>query len=642
MLIRTGYLSNIIKKKFENLNPHIRNRRGLLNGVSKIYKWLFGNLDSDDEIKYDNAITLLQQNQKNIIHETSLQISLYKKLINKIKTLNKNQANFNNDLQLLSNVSMRACAPPMEAPARRRRACRSRHLFSFRGKTKACTHVLVRTQHSGDVSCELFISLELDQQKENNENDEQLQNENAGASYSSDNLEENVSVPVTTDNVLCDITNDNTLNYAPHSGHDNKDLTVEHDEKNQRLELQEVKNEILLEHVDKNMINAMQQEVKYWAEVLRRVVATIRFLGERGLGFRGTDEHFDSPHNGNYLGALELIAQFDLFLRLHIENYGNKGKGNVSYLSKTVCDEFITLMGDVLLERIKSEMKDAKYWGLIVDSTPDVSHVDHHTGISLKHELLSLFRKHDLLINDCRAQSYDNARNMSRKYQGLQAHIKELNALAFYVPCIGHSLNLVGECSRWEILMAVCKAHLQSLSTTRWSRRSDAAKDLKQNYKGIYQALVTISEDESQKADVRQEARSLAKKIDGVGKCLYDYELKQFIPLVKRSSDPLYTKENTSLNPVKILNWMVKFNMIDVFPNTSIAYRIYVTIPIGNCEAERSFSTLKRVKDLHRANMADGILSALARLKKESELFRTIDFEELIQNFIAQKCRKKF
>ncbi|XP_057660721.1 uncharacterized protein LOC130896558 [Diorhabda carinulata] len=228
------------------------------------------------------------------------------------------------------------------------------------------------------------------------------------------------------------------------------------------------------------MINAMQQEVKYWAEVLRRVVATIRFLGERGLGFRGTDEHFDSPHNGNYLGALELIAQFDLFLRLHIENYGNKGKGNVSYLSKTVCDEFITLMGDVLLERIKSEMKDAKYWGLIVDSTPDVSHVDQlsvifryylnshvferffcfipihsHTGISLKHELLSLFRKHDLLINDCRAQSYDNARNMSRKYQGLQAHIKELNALAFYVPCIGHSLNLVGECSVEECIQAI-------------------------------------------------------------------------------------------------------------------------------------------------------------------------------------------
>ncbi|XP_056641536.1 uncharacterized protein LOC130448273 [Diorhabda sublineata] len=106
MLIRTEYLINTVQKKFENLNPHIRNRRGLLNGVGKINKWLFGNLDSDDEIKYDNAITLLQQNQKNIIHETNLQISLYKKLIDhynkSITTLNKNQANFNNGLQLFS------------------------------------------------------------------------------------------------------------------------------------------------------------------------------------------------------------------------------------------------------------------------------------------------------------------------------------------------------------------------------------------------------------------------------------------------------------------------------------------------------------------------------------------------------------
>ena len=61
--------------------------------------------------------------------------------------------------------------------------------------------------------------------------------------------------------------------------------------------------------------------------------------------------------------------------------------------------------------------------------------------------------------------------------------------------------------------MAQCKAHLQSLSTTRWSRRSDATKDLKQNYKGIYQALLIIGDDESQKADLRQEAHSLAQKM---------------------------------------------------------------------------------------------------------------------------------
>ena len=35
---------------------------------------------------------------------------------------------------------------------------------------------------------------------------------------------------------------------------------------------------------------------------------------------------------------------------------------------------------------------------------------------------------------------------MSGKYSGLQARLKEMNKLAIYVPCVGHSLNLVDEC----------------------------------------------------------------------------------------------------------------------------------------------------------------------------------------------------
>lgn len=317
------------------------------------------------------------------------------------------------------------------------------------------------------------------------------------------------------------------------------------------------------ENIDKSITNSVEKETKYWIEILRRVVAVIRYLSVRGLAFRGSDERFNSPFNGNYLGALELIAEFDPFLRQHIDIYGNKGRGNVSYLTKTIYEEFIILMSDVLLERIKSEMKNAKYWGLIVDSTPDVSHVDQlsvifryyfnshvherffcfipihsHKGKSMKDELITLFDKHDLLISDCRAQSYDNASNMSGKYEGLQAHIKKDNKLALFVPCIGHSLNLVGECSvdectcavtffsvtqklyvfftcsthRWEVLRTQA-AHVQGLSTTRWSRRADAVKDLKQNYKGIYQALIIISQDQSEKREVREEARSLANKL---------------------------------------------------------------------------------------------------------------------------------
>ena len=56
----------------------------------------------------------------------------------------------------------------------------------------------------------------------------------------------------------------------------------------------------------------------------------------------------------------------------------------------------------------------------------------------------------------------------------------------------------------------------------------------------------------------------------------------------------------------------MKAHMIDVFPNINIAHRMYVTIPIDNSGAERSFSGIKRVKDVYRAEMLDGRLSALS------------------------------
>jgi len=57
-----------------------------------------------------------------------------------------------------------------------------------------------------------------------------------------------------------------------------------------------------------------------------------------------------------------------------------------------------------------------------------------------------VLKNNDIDAN-CRAQTYDNASNMSGKYHGLQAYIRNKNELAYYVPCIGHSLNFIDECS---------------------------------------------------------------------------------------------------------------------------------------------------------------------------------------------------
>jgi len=47
--------------------------------------------------------------------------------------------------------------------------------------------------------------------------------------------------------------------------------------------------------------------------VLKRVLSVVRFLSSRGLAFRGSNEQFFNSHNGNFLGTLKLLAEYDDF-----------------------------------------------------------------------------------------------------------------------------------------------------------------------------------------------------------------------------------------------------------------------------------------------------------------------------------------
>lgn len=140
----------------------------------------------------------------------------------------------------------------------------------------------------------------------------------------------------------------------------------------------------------------------------------------------------------------------------HLAKYGNQGRGNVSYLSSTICDEFVVLIANKIRSEIVAQIKTAKYYSVSVDSTPDVSHcdqltvilryvthdgpverfiqflpIDSHTGVDLANTLLTLLEQLDIDIADCRGQSYDNASNMSGIYKGMQAVIREKTVWRF-------------------------------------------------------------------------------------------------------------------------------------------------------------------------------------------------------------------
>lgn len=316
--------------------------------------------------------------------------------------------------------------------------------------------------------------------------------------------------------------------------------------------------------IDSDLQVQLNKEKEYWREVLRRLVSVIKYLAARGLPFRGDTETFGHPNNGNYLGILELLSEYDPFLKDHVKRYGSAGSGQASYLSSATCDELIEIMGKRVLEEIIKEVKAAKYYSISVDSTPNVSHTDQltfiiryvkngiaterflkfipiqeHTSEYLFNEVSGTLAEHDIPISDCRAQSYDNTSNMSGRYNGLQAKLKSVNDLADYIPCTSHSLNLVGvsaaECNmkvanyfsfvqtlytffsastqRWQKLLSTIgdKKVVKALSTTRWSARADAVSALKESYSAILVTLVSIIDDEEQKPETKVKAVGLKK-----------------------------------------------------------------------------------------------------------------------------------
>ena len=146
----------------------------------------------------------------------------------------------------------------------------------------------------------------------------------------------------------------------------------------------------------------------------------------------------------------------------------NLGSGYTNYLSSTICEELVQLMRKRVLDEIVSRIKRSRYYSVTLDSTPDEGHVDQlslvfrfmqnttpverfvtfmpnqgHKAEEMFDGLMQFLDTHVIDIQHCRGQSYDNASARSGRYNGLQANVAAKNNLSAWIPCVGHSLNLV-------------------------------------------------------------------------------------------------------------------------------------------------------------------------------------------------------
>jgi len=131
-----------------------------------------------------------------------------------------------------------------------------------------------------------------------------------------------------------------------------------------------------------------------------------------------------------------------------------------------------------------------------------------------------------------------------------------------------------------------------------------------------------------------------------------NYALKQTVaayPMLeeeklKAELSVLYTRNDLfkSGKIIDMLTIMNDNNLGSSFPNTTKLLKILITTPMTTAEAERCFSTLKRIKTFLRSTMTNERLSALAMLSIENTMISEMkNFnEEVIEHFVKFKNRR--
>ncbi|XP_046863321.1 uncharacterized protein LOC124457074 [Xenia sp. Carnegie-2017] len=354
-----------------------------------------------------------------------------------------------------------------------------------------------------------------------------------------------------------------------------------------------------------------------------------------------------------------------------------------SGLSNRIQNDLIVAVKDVMLKAIKDEVMRSPFVAISLDETSDVKTlsqlttivryvhpngkaVEHFLGFTdvskdrtaarLKQEVGKTLNEYgcgEKLI----AQTYDGASVMSGELSGLQTRVREDYPHALFIHCCGHALNLVivqavsstKECriffktvtglssffnassNRTYLLDTVVGRRIPTGTAVRWhyqSRLIHAVLETRAKLLEVFEYI--IENDDEFDGTTFNEARGyrqvlaafqfvfclkIFSEIFGLTDVLYNIiQSKQFD--IVRGGSRLKSK------PVfDMISKIIELDLKAYFPEVYRLCQLILTMPSTSSSAERSFSSLKRIKTYLRSAQGQERLSALATILIEKEMF---------------------
>lgn len=241
--------------------------------------------------------------------------------------------------------------------------------------------------------------------------------------------------------------------------------------------------------VYEKQLEKREKDVLDRRQVVSAVINVIKLIGKQGLAYRASEESacsLDDPslNHGNFLEIILLLCNYDSNLDKHVKkvtemskatlksadvNSKARGRGSqITFLSKTTINKIMNIIKSLIQINIANEVKEARSYSVLMDTTTDVSGFDQcvivlryvletevkeriiglkcvqsSTGESLFTAFIEMLNSTGLDINNCIANSFDGAANMSGQYKGVSARLQEQVPNHIHTWCYAHSLNLV-------------------------------------------------------------------------------------------------------------------------------------------------------------------------------------------------------
>ena len=186
-------------------------------------------------------------------------------------------------------------------------------------------------------------------------------------------------------------------------------------------------------------------------EVVEILLDVVLVLTRNGLALRGS-ESSDDYGDGNFCDIVQLISRHNPVMKAWLANRGSR-KYHTTYMSPRRQNEFITLLGEEIREKISNKVKKSEYCSVMADTTPDVSHVDElsvavrfvdvdtlkpeehlvyvketydKTGEGQAKDIVHSLESADIPLSAVQFQTYDSTSSMSGVHKGAQQKFSEI------------------------------------------------------------------------------------------------------------------------------------------------------------------------------------------------------------------------